>query len=175
VPVTPWPPGTDVGETEIAVRETAATLIVSVATAEVVSRVAWIETFPPAKVPIVVMGKVADVNPDATVTVAGTVTAEVFELERETTSPEVGAGPVSVTVPWDATPAVTVEGFSEAVAGRGAETFRGPIAETPPAVAVRRTCVDAARAVVVTANVAEVAAALTTTVAGIEAAAELEE
>jgi hypothetical protein len=102
------------------------------------------------------------------------VAAEVLELDSPTIAPAGGAGPVRVTVPWDATPAVTVAGLSETLAGRGAEIFRGPLAEIPPAVAVKRTCVDTARAVVVTANVAEVAVALTTTVAGTDAAAELE-
>jgi hypothetical protein len=70
VPVTAWPPGTELGDTETAVRETAATLIVRVADADVVSRIAWMETLPPAKVPIVVIGNVAVVAPEGTVTVA---------------------------------------------------------------------------------------------------------
>lgn len=43
--------------------------------------------------------KVAEVEPCATVTVAGTVAAVVFELDRDTTAPPEPAGVVSVTVP----------------------------------------------------------------------------
>jgi len=43
--------------------------------------------------------KVAVVKPAVTVTLAGTVAAEVFELERATTTPPVPAACVRVTVP----------------------------------------------------------------------------
>ena len=43
--------------------------------------------------------KVADVEPWGMVTVAGTVAAVVFELDRDTTAPPEPAGVVSVTVP----------------------------------------------------------------------------
>ena len=43
--------------------------------------------------------KVAEVAPDATVIDAGTLAAEVFELESVTTAPPAGADAVRLTVP----------------------------------------------------------------------------
>ena len=54
---------------------------------------------------------VALLAPAATVTVAGTVAVDVL-LERETTAPPMGAGPLSVTVPVEGDPPVTLAGFS---------------------------------------------------------------
>jgi hypothetical protein len=48
---------------------------------------------------VAVTVKFAEVLPAVTVTVAGTVTLELLELERVTTSPPGPAGPVRVTVP----------------------------------------------------------------------------
>lgn len=54
---------------------------------------------------------VAVVELAATVTEAGTVAADVLLLERDTTAPPVGAGPLSVTVPVElALPPTTVVG-----------------------------------------------------------------
>ena len=63
---------------------------------------------------------VALLAPAATVTVAGTVAVDVL-LERETTAPPMGAGPLSVTVPVQGDPPVTLVGFSvsEETVGRG--------------------------------------------------------
>jgi hypothetical protein len=99
VPVTDCPPGTEVGETETAERDGGAAFTVSVAEAEVVSRVAPIETVPPAKAPTEVTVKVLELVPEATETVAGTVAADVFELESWTRTPPAGARPLSMTVP----------------------------------------------------------------------------
>jgi len=55
---------------------------------------------------------VALLAPAATVTVAGTVAVDVLPLERETTAPPVGAGPLSITVPVEGAPPVTLVGFS---------------------------------------------------------------
>ena len=56
-----------------------------------------------------------------TVTLAGTVAAAVLLLESATTAPLAGAGPLSVTVPCDVLPPVTVVGFRLT-----------PLADTPP-------------------------------------------
>lgn len=65
-------------------------------------------------------GKVAEVAPAATVTLTGTVAAEVLSLESVMTAPPVGAGALIVTVPVEEVPPVTVVGFTateETVAG----------------------------------------------------------
>src|SRR5260370_41638293 len=64
--------------------------------------------------------------PAATVTVAGTVAVDVL-LERETTAPPVGAGPLSVTVPVEGDPPVTLVGFS--VSGEGVRAGGGSVRE----------------------------------------------
>jgi hypothetical protein len=69
---------------------------------------------------LVLTVNVALLAPAPTVTVAGTVAADVLLLERETTAPPVGAGPLSVTVPVEGDPPVTLVGasVSEERAGR---------------------------------------------------------
>jgi FlaG/FlaF family flagellin (archaellin) len=58
------------------------------------------------------MLKVAVVLALATVTLAGTVAAEVLLLDNETTAPPVGAGALRVTVPVDVLPPTTLVGLS---------------------------------------------------------------
>jgi len=53
------------------------------------------------------------VAPAATVTLAGTLAAAVLLLESATCAPPVGASPLSVTVPVEEFPPVTLVGFSE--------------------------------------------------------------
>ena len=60
----------------------------------------------------VVTVKAALVAPAGMVTVAGTVAAVVSLLERETMAPAVGAGPLSVTLPVEGDPPLTLVGFS---------------------------------------------------------------
>lgn len=56
---------------------------------------------------------VALMAPAATVTLEGTVAAVVLLLESVTCAPPAGAGPLSVTVPVEEFPPVTLVGFSE--------------------------------------------------------------
>ena len=61
---------------------------------------------------LVVTVKVALLAPAAMVTLPGTVAAVVLLLDRVTTAPPVGAAALSVTVPWDVLPPITLVGFS---------------------------------------------------------------
>jgi hypothetical protein len=71
--------------------------------------------------------------PAATVTVAGTVAVDVLPLEREMTAPPVGAGPLSVTVPVEGDPPVTLVGFSvsEERVRAGGSTVREAVLVAP--------------------------------------------
>src|SRR5881394_2124922 len=72
---------------------------------------------------LVVTVNVALLAPAATVTLAGTVAVDV--LLRVTAAPPVGAGPLSVTVPVEGDPPVTLAGLSaiaESVAEPGGAT-----------------------------------------------------
>jgi len=60
----------------------------------------------------VVTVKAALVTPAGIVTLAGTVAAVVSLLERETRAPPPGAGPLSVTLPVEGDPPLTLVGFS---------------------------------------------------------------
>ena len=53
---------------------------------------------------LVVTANVALVAPAATVTLDGTVAADVLSLDSDTSAPPAGAGPVSVTVPVERLP-----------------------------------------------------------------------
>ena len=61
---------------------------------------------------LVLTMNVALLAPAATVTLAGTVAVDVLLLERETVAPPAGAGPLSVTVPVEGDPPVTLVGFN---------------------------------------------------------------
>jgi hypothetical protein len=60
---------------------------------------------------VVLTANVALVAPEATVTLTGTVAADAL-LERLTTAPLLGAGPLRVTVPVEGEPPVTLLGLS---------------------------------------------------------------
>jgi len=62
---------------------------------------------------VVLTVKVALLAPEAMLTLAGTVAADVLLLERVTTAPEDGAAALSVTVPWEVLLPTTLIGFSE--------------------------------------------------------------
>lgn len=121
--------------------------------------------------PVVVTVNVAVVAPAAIVTDAWTV-AEVLLDERETTSPPVGAGPLSVAVPVDEVPPVTVVGESVMLVKVGALMVNVADWLMPASVPVIVEVVLVTTAVVVTVNVVEVAPAGTVTVAGTVALVE---
>ena len=70
---------------------------------------------------------VAEVALAATVTLEGTVAADVLLLVSVTTTPPVGAKPFSVTVPVDEVPPVTVVGFRLTPLGTPATTVKLPL------------------------------------------------
>ncbi len=74
---------------------------------------------------------VALVAPAATVTLAGTVALVVLLLARLTTTPPEGALPVSVTVPVEGVPPITVVGFRASVLSSGAVTVNVALLVTP--------------------------------------------
>jgi hypothetical protein len=61
----------------------------------------------------VVIVKVALVLPPGTVTLDGTLAADGMLLLNDTTTPPLGAAPVSVTTPWEVIPPRTLAGFIE--------------------------------------------------------------
>lgn len=126
-----------------------------------------------------VTGKVCEVAPDPTITLAGTVRA-AFELASVTITPPFGAADVSVTVPVPACPPTTVLGLTETVlsaaAGAGGAIVSANILLTLASEAVSVTGVEVVTAPLVTVNVAVVDPCGITTLAGTLAAvvAELE-
>jgi hypothetical protein len=62
---------------------------------------------------LVLTVKITLVAPAATVTLAGTLAAAVLLLDSVTCAPPEGAGPLSVTVPVEEFPPVTLVGFTE--------------------------------------------------------------
>jgi hypothetical protein len=106
VPVLFVPPLTLVGF-KVSVETTRTGLTVIVAVLDTPLRVAVIVKDDAAVTVRVVIIKVADVAPAATVTLAGTVPMVVDEDARVTTAPPVGAALVRVTVPVAGTPPVT--------------------------------------------------------------------
>ena len=75
-------------------------------------RAADIPTCVEAVTVFVVTVKIAVLLPAETVTVAGTEAAAVLLLESVTTAPPAGAGTLSVTVPVDDVPPVTLAGLT---------------------------------------------------------------
>jgi hypothetical protein len=71
--------------------------------------------------PLVLTVNVTLVAPAATVTLEGTLAAVVLLLESATSAPPAGAGPLSVTVPVEELPPVTLVGLNviEARVGGG--------------------------------------------------------
>jgi len=67
----------------------------------------------------------------ATVTLAGTCAAAVLLLERVTTAPPAGAGPVKVTVPVEEFPPMTEAGVSVTELSAEAVTVRVAVLVAP--------------------------------------------
>lgn len=85
--------------------------MVNVAVLVDVPKTALIVAFTVAETALVVIVKVADVEPAGMVIVAGTVASAELEL-RVIVNPPVGAAPPRVKVPVEEDPPVTVVGFS---------------------------------------------------------------
>src|SRR5215469_9044962 len=85
--------------------------------AEIVTEVVVVTVF-------VLTVKLAVVLPAATVTLEGTVATAVLLLDRVTTVPPDGAGPLRVTVPTDGEGPLTVVGFKLKDASVGAFTVK---------------------------------------------------
>jgi hypothetical protein len=109
---------------------------------------------------------VADVLPAATITPVGTDATAGFALVRVTAKPPVGARPVSVTVPVELAPPVTVAGLRVRVDRADGFTVSVAVLLTPLYEAVTTTAAWVANGVVVMVNVADVLPVATVTVAG---------
>jgi hypothetical protein len=119
--------------------------------------------------------KMALVAPAGMVTLEGTVTTPVLLLERETRTPPLGAGALSVTVPEEGDPPTTLVGLNESEVsvgpGRGCGvTVREAVCVKLPLDAEIVTGVELAEAMVVTWKAALVAPAATVTLGGTVAA-----
>ncbi|HWD38581.1 MAG TPA: hypothetical protein VG944_07010 [Fimbriimonas sp.] len=131
VPVEEVPPGTLVGFTLTDKRS--AGLIVRSAVKVAVPAVAVTVAVVAAETAVVDIVKVADVEPEGTVTVAGTEADELLSLSV-TEMPEEGAAPVRVTVPVDELPPTTEVGLSETPESVGGVTVREAFRVVVPSV-----------------------------------------
>ncbi len=114
----------------------------------------------------VVIVKVALALPLVTVTLAGTVAADVLLLASDTTAPPVGAGPFSVTVPLEVFPPTMAEGLRESDESEDGFTVRLEVLVTPAYTAETFTAVELETDTVVTGNVALAAPLANVTFAG---------
>jgi hypothetical protein len=80
---------------------------------------------------LVVTVKVAVVALPATATLAGTCAAEVLLLDKVTTAPPAGAGPVKVTVPVEVAPPGKVVGFTVTEVRVGRFTVKDAVCVAP--------------------------------------------
>jgi hypothetical protein len=170
VPVEPLPPTTVAGlkltpEGESTRSERVAFRVVLPSVAEIVTLVVAVTV-------VVVIGNVAVRAPPATVTLAGTVAAALFEASVMV-SPPAGAGPFSVTVPVEVPPPAMVAGLRVRDEVLIRLTVRLALRVVPPSEAEMATVVLVVTGTVVTVNVAVVAPAATVTLAGTVATAVL--
>src|SRR5579859_319764 len=121
---------------------------------------------------LVLIAKIAEELPAATVTDVGTVATAVLLLARLTTAPPAGAFPARVTVPCEAAPPVTVAGLTLSVLNAGV-TVSAVLCVAPLYVALIVTAVVVVTAPLVTLNVPLVLPAATNTLAGTPATAAL--
>jgi hypothetical protein len=147
VPCDELPPTTDEGLTDTADSDAGAAVGVTVSVAVRVTppALAVMVTAVDAATEVVPIPKVALVAPCATVTLAGTVAAAWLSLSV-TANPPAGAAAVSVTVPCDALPPTTDDGFTEtvesaavAVAARGMKLRTEDHGPTVPTELIPRT------------------------------------
>jgi hypothetical protein len=118
---------------------------------------------------LVVTVNVALVFPAATVTVAGTVPTPVLLLERVITAPPEGAAPLSVTVPCELAPPLTLVGFNvsdDRLTALPGVMVSVACCELLPMLAVIVPVVLVVTAVVLTVKVALVAPGATATLDG---------
>jgi len=114
------------------------------------------------------------VAPAGTVTLAGTAATAALLLDSATTAPPAGAAALSVTVPVDALPPVTLVGWRLSSVSDGAGvTVSWTDRVVPPPVEEIVTVVDVVTGLVATANVAVVLPAGTVTPPGTAATAVL--
>ena len=124
---------------------------------------------------VVVMPNVAEVWPAWMVTVVGTWAAELLEL-RVTIVPPVGAAPLSVTVPVEPVPPITVlVGMVTDLTATDAPMLKPELTVLPFTVAERLSEITEFTRAVVMANVSEVLPAGTVTLGGTWAAGLLDE
>jgi hypothetical protein len=163
VPVELFPPTTEVGVLVSEDRVGALTVRVVVL---VTTKVPEIATDVLADTGVVVMVKVALMDPAAISTLAGTCAADVLLLCSVTTAPPVGAARVRVAVPVELAPPIKEGGFSVSDdRDGGAVTVRVAVRLTPR-VPVITDEVSAVTALVVTTKVADVLPAKTVTEIG---------
>ena len=120
----------------------------------------------------VVIANVALAEPADTVTLDGTA-AEVLLLDKDTTAPSAGAGPLSVTVPVEPFPPCTVDGFRDRDDSEGGLTVRFDDRVTPLYKPEILTMVVLDTGTVAIVNVALATPAATVTLAGTAAASVL--
>ena len=80
---------------------------------------------------LVLTGKVAVVPPAGTVTLAGTLATPGLVLESDTTVPPLGAGALSVAVPVEELPPVTLDGLRVSAESVGGVTVSEAVRVVP--------------------------------------------